>query len=141
MLTGLFVPGADPELTRHYAAYQRESASGETAAEMLELVYGTDVRSEASDLEVPTLVLHRREDHAIPFKLGRELAALVPGAQFVELEGRWHRPWLGDSGAVVAEVSEFLGVLRPGARPSGKGTSGRPSAIVSGRCSPSSPRG
>ncbi len=110
VLTGLFVPDADPELTRRYAAYQRESASGETAAEMLELVYGTDVRSEASALEVPTLVLHRREDHAIPFTLGRELAALVPGAQFVELEGRWHRPWLGDSGAVVAAVSEFLGV-------------------------------
>ena len=110
VLTGLFAPEADAELTARYSAYQRESASGETAAEMLELVYETDVRSEASALEVPTLVLHRREDHAIPFALGRELAALIPGARFVELEGQWHRPWEGDTESVIAPVREFLGV-------------------------------
>jgi DNA-binding CsgD family transcriptional regulator len=118
------VPDADPEQTRRYAAYQRESANAETAAAMLELVYRTDVRSEASAIAQPTLVLHRRDDHAIPFRLGRELGALIPGAEFIPLEGTWHRPWLGDSRAVLGPVCRFLGVPPPPGEEEGEDTGG-----------------
>jgi pimeloyl-ACP methyl ester carboxylesterase len=39
---------------------------------------------------VPTLVLHAREEAAVAFEEGRRLAALIPGARFVALEGTNH---------------------------------------------------
>ncbi len=62
---------------------------------------------------VPTLVLHRRGDRAIPARLGRELAARIPGARFVPFEGRDHFPWVGDSASVLRAVAAFLGAPAP----------------------------
>ena len=59
-------------------------------------------------MRVPVLVIHRRDDHAIPHAVGRELAASLPEARFVSLDGDLHLPWLGDSAAVLAVVDEFL---------------------------------
>jgi len=39
---------------------------------------------------VPTLVLHAREDARVPFEAGRRMAAGIPGARFVALQGRNH---------------------------------------------------
>src|SRR3972149_1711994 len=40
----------------------------------------------AGALSMPTLVMHGRRDRAIPFLLGRELAASLPQAKFVPFE-------------------------------------------------------
>ncbi|TMK76247.1 MAG: hypothetical protein E6G47_13655 [Actinobacteria bacterium] len=37
-----------------------------------------------------TLVLHAREDARVPFEAGRRMAAGIPGARFVALQGRNH---------------------------------------------------
>ena len=66
-----------------------------------------DLQHIASSVGVPTLVLHRKHD-AIPIEMGRELAATIPGARFVELEGVDHLPHVGDLKAVTGEVEEFL---------------------------------
>ena len=52
-------------------------------------------------------MLHRKHD-AIPVELGRELAATIPGARLVELDGADHVPWVGDLESVTGEVEEFL---------------------------------
>jgi pimeloyl-ACP methyl ester carboxylesterase len=44
----------------------------------------------------PTLVLHCRDDAVQPFEEGRRLAAGIPGARFVALEGRNHCILQGD---------------------------------------------
>jgi pimeloyl-ACP methyl ester carboxylesterase/DNA-binding winged helix-turn-helix (wHTH) protein len=49
-----------------------------------------DVRREASEVRSSTLVLHARGDAMIPFEIGRQLAALIPGARFVPLNSRNH---------------------------------------------------
>ena len=49
-----------------------------------------DVRDRAQQITVPTLVLHSREDQAVPFEEGRLLASLIPKAQFVALESKNH---------------------------------------------------
>ena len=67
------------------ARYQRSAASPETAAALLEQIYRNDVRAEAAAVRAPTLVVHRRADRAIPYRLGRELAAAIPGATLVPL--------------------------------------------------------
>jgi DNA-binding NarL/FixJ family response regulator len=48
------------------------------------------VTREARELNVPTLVLHARDDALVPFSEGRRLATLIPGARFVPLESRNH---------------------------------------------------
>ncbi len=66
-----------------------------------------DMRDIAGSVGVPTLVLHRKHD-AIPVELGRELAAAIPGAQLVELDGVDHLPWVGDLKSVTGEIEMFL---------------------------------
>ena len=39
---------------------------------------------------MPTLVLHCRDDAVASFEEGRRMAAMIPGARFVALEGRNH---------------------------------------------------
>ena len=47
------------------------------------------------------MVAHRRGDRAIPYRLGREVAAGITGATLVPLEGSAHFPWAGDADSVV----------------------------------------
>jgi class 3 adenylate cyclase len=66
-----------------------------------------DVRPILSTIRVPTLVLHRREDH-IPIEGARWTAEQIPGARFVELPGGPHMPYYGDWEAVVDAIREFV---------------------------------
>ena len=103
-------PGADQErLARH----QRASADPETAAALLELTYRNDVGPELELVRAPTLVVHRRGDRAIPYRLGRELAASIPGAALVPLDGTAHFPWVGDARSVVDAARSFLAPASP----------------------------
>ncbi len=102
MLADIFLGEAvDGAAQERFARFQRESTSAETAAALLEQVYRNDVRAELGRVLAPALVVHRREDRAIPYELGRELAAGISGAALSPLDGRAHFPWMGDAGAVI----------------------------------------
>jgi pimeloyl-ACP methyl ester carboxylesterase/DNA-binding CsgD family transcriptional regulator len=118
VLTDMFMPGASAAERDTFAQFQRDAASREVAGELLRLIYASDVREDLPRVSARTLVLHRRGDRAIPVRLGREAAALVRGARFVELDGRPHLPWHGDADAVLAEVAPFLGIAPPPVRQS-----------------------
>jgi pimeloyl-ACP methyl ester carboxylesterase len=49
-----------------------------------------DVTALLPRVSVPTLVLHARDEARVPFEAGRRMAAGIPGARFVTLEGRNH---------------------------------------------------
>ncbi|MDA0160808.1 alpha/beta fold hydrolase [Solirubrobacter ginsenosidimutans] len=108
VLADIFLGDADREAQDRFARFQREAATGETAAALLELVYRLDVRAELERVRVPTLVAHRRGDRAIPYRLGRELAAAVPDATFVPLAGSAHFPWFDDAASVVRALRTAL---------------------------------
>jgi len=108
-LADIFVPGADAAVSELIAKFQRECATPEIAAKLLDLTYKGKVVHLLPSLRVPTLVLHRQRDRTIPFRLGRELASLIPNAHFVPLEGRDHLPMYGDSNSVLRAIAEFLG--------------------------------
>jgi len=108
-LADLTAPGVAPELLEGIAQDERQSAAGETVARLVELAYRTDVTELLPAVNAPTLVLHRRGDRAVPFRMGRELASLVPNARLVALDGDIHWPWFGDTGAVLKSILEFLG--------------------------------
>ena len=112
-LADIFMPDADNDTREDFARYQLRVSTAEEAAERLGLVYELDAGEHAAQVRVPTLVLHRRGDRAIPARLGRALAAAIPGARFVPLEGRDHFPWVGDSDAVLRAIAAFLGTPAP----------------------------
>jgi len=108
-LADIFMPGADATAREMFARGQRECATTETAAQLLCEVYKRDIVQLLPGLRLPTLVLHRQQDRAMPFRLGRELASLIPNARFVPLEGGDHFPWLGNPDSVLRAIAEFLG--------------------------------
>ena len=109
VLADVFLPDATAETRAHFAQLQRGAASAQFAAELLEQCYEIRVGDLLDQVVAPTLVLHRRDDRAIPYRLGRELAAGIPGARLVSLAGRSHFPYVGDAAAVVRAILEFLG--------------------------------
>jgi class 3 adenylate cyclase len=60
-----------------------------------------------SALDVPTLILHRRDDPFAATLWSDELEALARHAVRVELDGDDHLPWLGDEAAVAEAIAEF----------------------------------
>ncbi len=90
--TSRFLPDADREEIRWFNELQKVSAKGETVAALIGSVGRVDVRELLPQVAVPTLVIHRRGDIICPFDMGRELAALIPGARLVPLEGKNHIP-------------------------------------------------
>jgi pimeloyl-ACP methyl ester carboxylesterase/DNA-binding CsgD family transcriptional regulator len=108
LLADVFMPGASADERAAFARFQRAVASPEEAAAELSLVYAHDVRDALARLTMPTLVLHRRDDRAIPLALGRDLAARITGARLVELDGAEHFPWHGNTDAVTTRTAAFL---------------------------------
>ena len=96
-----------------YAKLERLAASPGAAVALARMAMQIDVRDVLPTIHVPTLVLHRRDDRAIPVEDGRFIAERVPGATFVELPGADHWPWIGD-GRAVEEIQEFLTGMRGG---------------------------
>jgi pimeloyl-ACP methyl ester carboxylesterase len=101
LLAGVFLGDAGSDAQERFAAFQREAATAETAAALLESIYRLDVRPELEHVRAPALVVHRRGDRAIPYRLGRRLAAALADATFVPLTGNAHFPWLEDADSVV----------------------------------------
>jgi pimeloyl-ACP methyl ester carboxylesterase/DNA-binding CsgD family transcriptional regulator len=108
VLADVFLGDADAEERERFARLQRAASSAETAAALLEAVYRVDVRPELEQVRAPTQVVHRRADRAIPYEQGRALAAAIPGATLVPLEGSAHLPWAGDAPSVARALRSFL---------------------------------
>jgi len=118
-LVDVFAPSMGPSERDAFGVYQRAASTAQGAGDLLQLVYEYDVRDLLPRVDVPTLVLHRIGDRAVPLRAGRGVAALVPGARLVELDGDAHLPWHGSADEALAAVVEFLGLPAPAApRPS-----------------------
>lgn len=126
MLADVFMPGATADERAAFARHQRRVASADEAAGELAQVYAHDSRDLLELIEVPTLVMHRRADRAIPVALGRDLAERIPGARFLELGGAEHFPWLGAWSDVTGPTLAFLAGNDPA--PSTNAGEGRPAA-------------
>ncbi len=70
-----------------------------------------DVSHLLAQVTVPTLVLHCRDELVQPFERGRRMAAMIPGARFVALEGRNHLILEHEPAwpRFLEEVGSFLG--------------------------------
>jgi pimeloyl-ACP methyl ester carboxylesterase len=94
--------------------WQRNSVSRDALPRVFDMLAKTDVRHVLGSINVPTLVLHRKDDPVVTVENGRYLGDNIPNAKYVELEGHEPVPFLGNWEEVSEEVEEFLtGTRRP----------------------------
>jgi pimeloyl-ACP methyl ester carboxylesterase len=86
LFTSQFIPGGTKEQADWFNELQRISTSPKDAVRNLIANDDTDVSAFLSQVTVPTLVMHAREDARVPFEQGRR----IPGARFVPLPSRNH---------------------------------------------------
>ncbi len=103
----------DPAVREWVARAERTIGSPRVAVQMAASLGATDVREQARALRVPTLVLHRTDDPAIPVAQGRWLAENIPDARWVELDGVDHAAYFGDMSGPLEEIEEWVTGKRP----------------------------
>jgi class 3 adenylate cyclase/pimeloyl-ACP methyl ester carboxylesterase len=110
LFSSLFMPGGTKEQLEGFAERQRKTTTAECAFRYYETTRNIDVSDLLPRVAAPTLVMHVRGDQVQPFDGGRELAAGIPGARFVALQGENHTPLEQDPATVriLEEIKLFL---------------------------------
>ena len=110
IFTTRFLPGGTSEQMKWFNDLQRITTSPENAVRIRQATENIDVIELLPQVQVPTFVLHCRDDAAQPFEEGRRIAAGIPGARFVALEGRNHLVLETDPGRsrLLEEIDAFL---------------------------------
>jgi class 3 adenylate cyclase len=67
-----------------------------------------DVRHVTSAISAPTLVLHNADDHWVAAERGRELAAAIPTATYVEIPLEGHVPAAADMAPFLDAIETFV---------------------------------
>ena len=110
MFGAFFMPDANADQLSGFTNLQRKATPPENAANIQLAIDSIDISTELSNVQAPTLVFHVREDARAPFEEGRRMAASIPNARFIPLEGRNH-VMLADDPSLelfLNEVSRFL---------------------------------
>ena len=98
----------NPEFREWWATYLRMGVSPGGAEALTRMNASIDVRAILPLVRVPALVLHRQDDRCLLVEEGRYLAKLIPGAEFVELPGADHLPFVGKQEEILAPIENFL---------------------------------
>jgi len=110
MFGAFFMPDANADQLSSFTNLQKSATPPENAASIQLAIDSIDISSELPKVKAPTLVFHVREDARAPFEEGRRMAANIPNARFIPLEGRNH-VMLGNDLSLqrfLSEVAEFL---------------------------------
>lgn len=78
LYTSMFLPGGSDEQLRWFDDLCARTTSAKTAARIMRAQGDSDFSDLAEQVEVPTLVLHAREDAVVPFSQGIELRQPFP---------------------------------------------------------------
>lgn len=108
--TSLFCPGASREQLDDLVEMQLASASSENAIRIKTAIDRFSVVDQLERIQVPTLVIHCRNDSVHPLSEGHKLASNISGAEFVVLESSNHIPLPGEAAwsEWIRETLEFL---------------------------------
>jgi class 3 adenylate cyclase/pimeloyl-ACP methyl ester carboxylesterase len=99
----------EQEALNQFAKFERLSASPGAYKAIVLLNMLIDVRAILPTVRIPTLVLHRRNDALVPVELGRDLAAQIPNAKFIEYPGNSdHLYFSGDVEGMLGDIEEFI---------------------------------
>ncbi len=90
MFTTIYMPDAPEESRNWFTDIQKRTTTPNNAADILMAHGDVDIRELLPKVAAPTLVLHARNEIGVPYALGQELAAGIPGAQFATLDTTNH---------------------------------------------------
>jgi pimeloyl-ACP methyl ester carboxylesterase/AraC-like DNA-binding protein len=90
LFTGIYIPGGSHAQADWFNEMQRKSASPQNAVKLQRALSLLDVRELLGEVRCPTLIFHSRDDHAVPFSQGEQLAREIPGATFIALDSQNH---------------------------------------------------
>lgn len=115
VFTQMFIPEGTDEQLAWFNELCRQATRPEVAARLLEARADVNVVELLPQVKVPTLVIHGREDQVVPLDSGRQLAAGIPGARFVQLESKNHILLEAEPAwaRFCDEVSHFTGCSEP----------------------------
>ena len=105
-----FQPGGSLDHMRSWSDQMRAATSAETAVQLFQIGWNTDVREAAQKIKCPVLIVHPERDLASPIEQGRMLASLIPDCRFVQLDSENHM-LLADEPAwarLYAALHDFL---------------------------------
>lgn len=98
----------DPAYRSWWGKFERLGATPGAAIALMKMNSEIDIFDVLPSVHVPTLVMHRSGDALIDVTAGRELAEHIPGAQYLELAGEDHLPWVGNTEEIVAAIETFV---------------------------------
>ncbi len=106
----LFAPGFQASHPELMAARRASFLATDTAVfiDACTALAALDLRDQVGRLAVPVLVMVGADDEATPPPMARELAALLPDAELVEMPGLAHVPQLQDTPRFAAAVAGFI---------------------------------
>ena len=101
---------ADQEAAlRITARYERNACTPKMAVEIMRRNMEIDVRPLLPAISTPMLVMNTKGDPIVNVDAARDLAARIPGAEFVELPGAFHGSWQPADVATWTEpILQFL---------------------------------
>jgi len=85
-----FQPQGSIEHLRSWCELQRVATSAANAVRLMQVTFDVDVQGSASRVACPALVVHVDRDAVVPLEEARQLAKLIPGSQFLQLESPNH---------------------------------------------------
>ena len=106
-----------PKAREAVGAWERMAGSPSAVLATLKMIGEIDLRPLLPSLQVPTLILQRKDDRLALRSGGRYLADHIPNARYVEQEGDAHILWLGDADPFLSEIEEFLTGVRRAPEP------------------------
>jgi pimeloyl-ACP methyl ester carboxylesterase len=88
-MAALAVPSRahDEQFRRWYAKYNRTATRPRAVLALLQAMSEIDARPLLSQIQAPTLILHRQDFPFMPIEHGRYMAEHIPGARLIELPG------------------------------------------------------
>ena len=119
LLAQLITGWQDTEQARRFAAYLREFSMPDRYLSSVGRFADFDMTSRLGELTMPVLVLHRRQAAFPAIEEVRKVAANIPEARLVLLEGAPLTPFFGDTEPVLRSISEFLAETSKLRRPAG----------------------
>ncbi len=115
VLAGLVVQHYDAAARAQLARFERYACTPRMVLEKGRADSALDIRGVLETVDVPTLVLHNRDDPLVSIDGSRRIAAGIPDARLIELPGDFHVSWQPhDYDALVGHIEEFVtGVQTP----------------------------
>ena len=110
----VLAPGAPDAIYQKVRAVQSR-VRPEGYAQAARMLHGSDIFADAAAIRAPVLVMYGGEDKVTPEAIGRDIAAAIPGARYLTLEGLGHASYVEGPAAFNAALTGFL---------DGAGTSG-----------------